>query len=261
MQKIQRKKEKQLSRKLLISGALVFLVLCAGAILLLNGQKKPIRQREEERDLLIYQKDLSLLSSISLYRNGEWQLTLVYRSGTLMLEDQPDDPLKDAAVEELLSLAQSLTADEFITELPSEPSVSLAPYGLDPPERSAVFRYTDGTEIKLLVGSLMPIENPRYYALVDGQNAIVSVTQDVRDTISRTTENLHPLTRPQISSELLDRITVTGDVEFDAVLTPEGWPMLSPVRYPLSDTAVENCFTSWTISALPDGSAKRKTWT
>ena len=239
MQKIQRKKEKHLSSKLIISAAVVFLVLCAGAILLLNGQKKPVRQREEEHDLLLYQKDLSLLSSISLYRNGECQLTLLYRNNTLMLEDQPEYPLKDTAVEELLSLAQSLTADEFITELSAEPSMSLAPYGLDPPERSAVFRYTDGTEIKLLVGSLMPIENPRYYALVDGQNAVYSVTQDVRDTVSRTTESLHPLTRPQISSELLDRITVTGDVDFDAVLTPEGWQMLSPVCYPLSDTAVE----------------------
>ena len=239
MQKIQRKKEKQIPARLIIIASVVFLLLCAGAILLLNRKSEPVRPKKAEHNLLLYQKDLSLLSSIALYRNGDRQLTLLYRNGSLMLEDQPEYPLKETAVESLLSLAQSLTADEFVTELPSDAEMILAPYGLDPPERSAVFRYTDGTEIRLSVGSLMPIENPRYYALVEGQSALYSVTQDVRDTVSRTTENLHPLTRPQISSKLLDRIAVTGDVDFDAFLTPLGWQMLKPFSYPLSGPAIE----------------------
>ena len=240
MQKIERKKEKQLSSKLLISAAVIFLLLCTGAILLLNRPEEPARPETEELELLLYQKDLSLLSSITLYRNGEQEVSLLYQDGSLLREDLPETPLSESASESLLSLAQSLTADEFIMELPEQTSISLSPYGLDPAERSAVFRYADGTEISLFVGALMHIENPRYYAMVAGQNALYSVTQDVRDTVSRTSENLHPVQRPQINSELVDRITVAGDTEFDAVRTAQGWQMVEPIPYPLSKGSMDN---------------------
>ena len=243
MQKIQKKKDRRLSARLLIALSVVFLLLCTGAILLLNRHKEPVRQKKEEQNPLMYQKDPELLSSVALYRNGEYQLTLLYRNNSLFLEDHPDDPLREGAVESLLSLAQSLTADERITELPESTSSFLAPYGLNPAERSAVFQYADGSSVTLLVGSLIPIDHPRYYALVEGQNTVYSVTQDVRDAVSRTAENLHPVVRPQIKSSLLDRITVTGDTDFDAVLTPQGWQMLRPVRYPLSKSAMDSLLT------------------
>ena len=53
MQKIERKKETQLSSKLLIAAAVVFLLLCTGAILLLNrylrGEDAKIDSLEEVR--------------------------------------------------------------------------------------------------------------------------------------------------------------------------------------------------------------------
>ena len=243
MQKIQKKKDRRLSVRLMMISSIVFLLLCAGAILLLNSRKEAERPKKAEQDLVLYQKNPELLSSVTLYRNGEYQLTLLHRDSTLILEDQPDFPLREAAVESLLSLAQSLTADELIAELPAQSALSLAPYGLDPAERTAVFQYNDGSSVTLRVGSLIPIENPRYYALIDGQNALYSVTQDIRDAVSRTAENLHPVVRPQIKSGLLDRITVTGDMDFDAVLTPQGWQMLRPVSYPLSGAAMESLLT------------------
>ena len=142
MQKIQKKKDRRLSVRLMMISSIVFLLLCAGAILLLNGRKEAERPKKAEQDLVLYQKNPELLSSVTLYRNGEYQLTLLHRDSTLILEDQPDFPLRDAAVENLLSLAQSLTADELIAELPAQSALSLAPYGLDPAERTAVFQYT-----------------------------------------------------------------------------------------------------------------------
>ena len=240
MEKIQKKKDRRLSARLLIALSVTFILLCAGAILLLNRKKEPERPKKEERNLQLYQKESASLASITLYRNGEYQLTLLYRDNSLYLKDDPDSPLREGAVESLLSLAQSLTADEVIAELPAGQAFSLAPYGLDPAERSAVFRYDDGSAVILRVGSLIPIDNPRYYAMIDGDNTLYSVTQDVRDAVSRTSENLHPVVRPQIKSGLLDRITLSGDTDFDAVLTPAGWQMLRPVCYPLSGAAMDS---------------------
>ena len=239
MQKIRRKKEKQVSARLLILAAVLFILLCTGAVLLLNRPKPRPAARPEEPDLLLYQKDLSSLSSISLYRGETLQMTLLYQNSELTVEGRPDFPLQKNAALNLLSVAESLRADEQVLELPPDGTVSLSAFGLSPAERSARFRYTDGTEITLSVGSLIPIENPRYYAMVTGRDAIYSVTQDIRDSISRTLENIHPIEQPQVSSRFLDRITISGDTDFDAVRTAEGWQMQKPVAYPLSDAAME----------------------
>ena len=72
------------------------------------------------------------------------------------------------------------------------------------------------------------------------KSALYAVTQDVRDAVSPTMESIHPVSRPQINSDLIDRVQVEGTVTFDARRTDAGWEMLSPYVYPLSDALMDN---------------------
>ena len=242
MQKIERKKDKHLSAKVILLSVLFFAALSALAVVFLNHtgpKEEPASAPRSEADLTIYKKDLSLLTSVTLYRKGEEQLTLNYQDGTFSLDGRADFPLRSTSVEYLAETAAGLTADEIILEKAESEALSAPAFGLSPAERSARFRYSDGEEIILSIGALMPIENPRYYAAVSGKDMLFSVTQDIRDSISLTVESLHPVERPQVNHELLDRITISGDASFDAVRTPEGWQMQKPFSYPLSDSAME----------------------
>ena len=237
MQKITRKRQRPSRLRLVLPALLLMILLSAGAVIWLNGQKPapPAPQPEAEKDLTMYRMDGSVLSSVTLYRGGEKQLTLIKKDGGLVLEGDEGYALRDTAVADLLALSESCAADDILLD---GKDYAPASFGLDPAERSARFRYADGTELTLSVGAALPIENPRYYAAVSGQDRLYSVTPDVRDAVSKTLLSIHPVESPKVKSDLVDRIAVSGDVTFDAVRTDEGWQLTAPFSYPLSDTAM-----------------------
>ena len=227
---------------ILVFSAIV-LTVALSALLRSADKKEPqeTQKRAAEENLLLYQTDTAQLAEIEILRDGETEIIFEYMNGALVLKGDPSFPINDHIVSSLLETAASLTADAHVMDFESPPSdEELSRFGLSPARRSACFRFHDGSEIVLSTGNLMPIENPRYYAMASTKSALYSVTQDVRDAVSPTMESIHPVSRPQINSDLIDRVQVEGTVTFDARRTDAGWEMLSPYVYPLSDALMDN---------------------
>ena len=237
-----RKKEASVSRcrrsLILFSAALACLAIMAAALLLRVPQAANIAD-QPAIDLNIYQRDVTGLTSVTITPAEGEPYTLNYDGETLKLSGDPDFPIRSYIVDELLSLAAGLEADSVITDGAAVSGTHLSQYGLSPAVCQASFVYAGGETLTVSIGDALPIENPRYYCAVSGVPRVYSVTEDIKTAVNVRFQQLHTLEQPGIQSDLIDRITIGGDIDFEAVRTADGWQAVRPIVYHIDPSAMD----------------------
>ncbi len=238
--KLHKKRKKWLVPVLLLTAA----IICAAAAVLLNRfSSAPLPQNTAENQKTIFDREQEQLVSITITPASGESYSLDYQGGTLVLRDDPAYSLRSSARESLLSCAVSVVAQETLLDTATQP-VSLDAYGLSPARASGVFTYSDGTQLTLSVGDPLPVENTEYYFTVSGDSNIYAVSGDIYDTLTTEFYELHTVNNPSIQSDLIDRITISGDLNFSAYYTKSGWIMDSPYRYPLAADKMDTFLTN-----------------
>ena len=261
MQKVERQKHKDRRRKRLTWVVLcaVLLAVCVTAGLLLKkeaGIMPDYTKRETSGSIINRSEDE--LKSMTVTRRGKAPWTLIRdEDGCLrLLYEGKSDPepwtVDDSIGRHLADAAVNLTYEDVYTENREEWEPAAEAFGLDDPAVSAVFRYTDGTEITALIGhSSDPEGNSVYYMTVDGDDRLFAVSAGTVQDLDVDQELFHPVTRLEILSELLDRITVRdsdGNTRMEWALqgqitdrdAAENWLLTAPYVYPADYDVMKN---------------------
>ncbi len=261
MQKVERQKHKDRGRKRLIG-----LLLCAAAliggvtagILLSNKAKEEETVTHQHITGAITQKSAEELVSLTVSRRGKDSWTAVREAdGSMRL--QPEDEsmpvtwlVDDSIAGRLTDAAVNLTYDDVFTENRSDWEPDAEDFGLKDPLVTAVFRYTDGTEVTVHFGdSADPDDNAYYYMTVDGNDRLFAVAAGTLEDLNTEKELLHPVRVLEIRGALLDRVTVRngdGTVRTEWALqgqvsdrdAAENWMLTVPFVYPADYDAMKN---------------------
>ncbi len=261
MQKVERKKHESRQRKPLIWILLCTVLLAAGVtagILLRNKAKEDTEVTRQRITGAIVKRDAEDLQSMTVTQRGKAPWTAVREEdGSLRLQQEddtmPDTWLVDESIAGMLAdAAVNLTYDDVFTENRSDWEPDADDFGLQDPLVTAVFRYTDGTQVTAHFGdSADPGENAYYYMTVDGDDRLFAVAKGTVDDLNTEKELLHPVHELQIRSALLDRITVKnsdGTIRQEWTLqgqvsdrdAAENWLLTQPFVYPADYDAIKN---------------------
>ena len=261
MQKVERQKHKDRGRRRLIGLALCAVLLIGGVtagILLGHKAKEEPAEIRHRITGAITQKNTEDLKSVTVTRRGKDSWTAEKEEdGSMRL--QPEDEsmpvtwlVDESIAGRLTDAAVNLTYDDVFTENRADWEPDAEDFGLKEPLVTAVFRYTDGTEVTAYFGdSADPDDNAYYYMTIDGDDRLYAVAAGTVEDLNMEKELLHPVQALEIRGALLDRITVkNGDktVRTEWKLqgqvsdrdAAESWLVTEPFVYPADYDAMKN---------------------
>ena len=222
MQKVERQNHKDRGQKRLIGLLLCAVLLIGGVtagILLSNKAKEEEIITHQHISGTITQRNAGDLASLTVTQRGKDSWTAVREEdGSMRL--QPEDEsmpvtwlVDESIAGRLTDAAVNLTYDDVFTENRSDWEPDADDFGLKDPLVTAVFRYTDETEITVHFGdSADPDDNAYYYMTVDGDDRLYAVAAGTLEDLNMEKELLHPVQSMEIRGALLDRVTVkNGD--------------------------------------------------
>lgn len=245
-------------------GRLGALLLCAliavggitAALLLRREAEEPPEPARQRITGAIVARTPEELRSLTVTRRGEAPWTAerqedgrLYISGAEGGKGRPVDEntgrmLQDAAV--------NLTYEDVFTDRREDWDGDRKSFGLEPPLVTAVFRYTDGTEITARIGdSADPDDGAYYYLTVDGDDRLYAVAKGTVQDLNVEAALLAEVPQLRIHSALLDRITVEnadGSIRSEWRLrgkisdrdAAENWQITAPFTYPADYDAMKN---------------------
>ena len=258
---MERQKHKNRQRKRLTGLLLCTVLLISGVtagILLSNKAKEDDILTHRHITGAITQRSTDELQSLTVTLRGKEPWTAVREEdGRMRLQPEdesiPNTWLVDESIAgRLTDAAVNLTYDDVFTENRTDWEPDAEDFGLKDPLVTAVFRYTDGTEVTARFGdSADPDDNAYYYMTIEGDDRLYAVAAGTVEDLNTEKELLHPVHAPEIRSALLDRITVkNGDgtirkewklegqvTDQDAA---ENWLLTVPFVYPADYDAMKN---------------------
>lgn len=227
-----------MSRVLLMAAAL--LLLCTGAYFLLR--EKPLPPIEAAEQIWIASYDADEIESLIISPKDSISYPLVRTERGMRLMGQEDMQLRDDVVEEMLEAAGHLEAQEVIGRT-DETDVPLAAFGLEEPELKAVLMLADGTKKEISFGDYVPqTDLPQYYCLADG--VLYTVLAEPCDVLFHDAEYLRYFEQPQLQTDLIDRVDVTGEVTLSVQYTHDGFRMEAPWEYPANEAKVNTLLSN-----------------
>lgn len=233
MEKVTKKKPRKGLKKR--TWALLLLLIAAlaggGAYYFSRPQVPPLPETEEKRALL--DRPEEEIAALTVRPSAGESYTLRRQDGAFHMEGDADMPLRENTLRDMLNVCADLKAEETILDTAQTPA-NLADFHLDPPEILVTVAYQDGEAAMLLLGAQTPDEIPHRYCMLSGDTVIYSVLSVDGDVFSHERAYSRAFSQPELRSDLIDRVTVTGSVTFDMRFTPSGWIMESPYRYPLN---------------------------
>ena len=261
MQKVERQKHKDRGRKRLIGLLLCAVLLIGGVtagILLSNKAKEEEIITHQHITGAITQKNAEDLKSLTVTQRGKDSWTAVREEdGSMRLQTEDESMPVTWLVDEhiagrLTDAAVNLTYDDIFTENREDWEPDAEDFGLRDPLVTAVFRYTDGTEVTAYFGdSADADDNAYYYMTIDGDDRLYAVAAGTLEDLNTEKELLHPVQALEIRSALLDRLTVRngdGTVRKEWTLqgqvsdrdAAENWMLTVPFEYPADYDAMKN---------------------
>ncbi len=261
MQKVERQKHKDRGWRRLIGLLLCAVLLISGitaGILLGNKAKEEEPLTHQHITGAITQKNAEDLKSLTVTRRGKDSWTAVREEdGSMRL--QPEDSsmpvtwlVDDSIAGRLTDAAVNLTYDDIFTENRSDWEPDAEDFGLKDPLVTAVFRYSDGTEVTAHFGdSADPDDNAYYYMTIDGDDRLYAVAAGTLEDLNTEKELLHPVPALEIRGALLDQVTVKngdGTIRNEWTLqgqvsdrdAAENWLLTVPFEYPADYDAMKN---------------------
>ena len=250
---VQRRPIRRKGQLLLASGALLILAVCL-YLLTRPAAVTNDTTTEDAADLTLIDRDESQLARVTVSPKRSDAYALVWQEDRLKLDGDPDYPLREENMKVLAYYVTHLTADTVVATLDDAQDDELSEFGLSPAVCAADVVLSTGETYTIALGNAAPMDEVRYYARVSGDRRVFTVTSDVMDAINVPFYALHSVTRPAIDGDLVDRITISESVDFQAERLDSGWMMTRPASFPLDGTAM-----SALLTAL--GNIRFSTWT
>lgn len=241
MEKVPRKKARKGWKKttLLLILAWGALAAGAGAYFLRPGIELP--ERAEPEEVMLLSRSLEEIVSVAIAPREGVAYPLVRQGDGFVLLGREQMPLRESAMEKILAVVTDLPAEEVVLDTAGEENDRLQIFGLDQPWVRLTVGYADGEKAEIRIGDEAPDEDkPQRYCMRGGDSRVYTILTDDANAFSHDVEYLRDFEQISLDASLLDRIQLSGAVEFSAVYTPSGWQMEEPFAYPLSATRMNS---------------------
>ena len=237
MEKVPRKKRR---RPLKGRTVLLILLCCAalagGGLYLLRSQPVSLPPVAESEMVLLLSRPKEDIAAVAIMPRNGTAYPLIRQGNTFALLGQEDVALRSDILDDLMVTLTELPAENTVLEsISAAQGLRPSDFGLDPALARVTVTYTDGEKKELRVGNLTPNEEtPQRYCMVSGSDTLYTILEADSAPLLRDMDSLRDFAQPALDGSLLDRIEVTGQVEWTLHYTPSGWQMDAPFSYPLS---------------------------
>lgn len=255
MQPVNRKTKKTHPHlyRVLIPALLAVLIAALALWQHLRTGQAPVVERAPDTSGLLRQaaeEDISGLS-VSLRDGGSWTAERL-EDGRLRIAAEDDDEAfvtGSALAGRIMSAAAAVSYSAVLSEDPAAYAEHLSDFGLQPPAADITIRYTDGSELRFLLGDRVRLAEDSFYYMMepDGSRLLAMDTLTAEDLLTER-RLLHEIVQPVIHKARIDRITLRKpdallEWQLEGAITDgdaaDRWLLLSPVRYPADGEAVE----------------------
>ena len=224
----------------------LLLILCAcaavgAAVVFVRSLSKPLPIPESAESVMLLSRPSEEIASVVIAPRDSTAYPLVRKEGGFVLEGREDAELRASVMDEItLSLGKVPAEAVVLAALNPAQGLTMAAFGLEPPQARISITYQDGEARELLLGDLAPNEDrPQRYCMIAGDPRLYTMLEADSTVFFHEMEYLLAFDQPSIDPSLLDSIEVTGGVVWQADYTPSGWQMEKPFRYPLSLTRMD----------------------
>ena len=210
--------------------------LAASGVYILRSLPVELPPATNSVTVLLLARPLEDIAAVAIAPRDGVAYPLVRQGDTFVLLGQEDESLRADLLDDLALSLTELPAETTVLQSLSEARDLLpSDFGLDPALARVTVTYTDGEKIELRVGGLTPNqETPQRYCMVSGSDALYTILEADSVPFLREMASLLDFAQPSLDGSLLDRIEITGQVEWSLHYTPSGWQMDAPFSYPLS---------------------------
>lgn len=199
-------------KKTLLILVIILLLLVIVLVAIQAGKRSSAQQAEEEAaaeeaDSVITEADAAY-TALS-YNNGSATLSFqLDEAGNWVWADDPEFPLNDTTVQNILQLLTNLAPQQTITE-----GDTLEAYGLDQPFATLTATGGDGTTLTIALGNTTT-DGDSYYMLMNGQESPVYIIADtLYNYMSTTIYDMCALPElPELTEDRIQSVTVEGSV-------------------------------------------------
>lgn len=225
-------------RRIFLAALFALLLGAAAAIIFYVNRKPEIPILERKEDTTVIFSDRAAEDIIALtVQNSEGEYTIHQENGVCTMAGREDFVFSESMLSYTLDNAAYIYADDTLLDTNGSP-YTFADFGLEDDCIRVQVKYSDGAEIALRIGNLIPQETPMYYLRVEGDSRVFSTSLDMQETFMLPGDSLHAVTDPALSGELIDKIAFTGDNPFTIERAGSEWYLTAPFRYPLSTAKV-----------------------
>ena len=246
MEKVPRKK----TRRPLKGRTVLLILLCCAALAgaglyLLRIQPVELPPLTDQDTVLLLSRPKEDIAGVAIAPRDGVAYPLVKRGDTFVLLGQEDEKLRADILDDLLiSLTELPAENTVLSDFSQAQGLLPSDFGLDPAAVRVTVTYTDGEKKELRVGSRTPDEEtPQRYCMVSGSDTLYTILEADSAPFLREMASLRDFAQPSLDASLLDRIEVTGQVEWALHYTPSGWYMDAPFSYPLSAARMDALLT------------------
>jgi hypothetical protein len=186
---------------------LVSLLLALAALIavyILYGNKKATMEDADNdtQTISLATMDTKLINSLH-YAGKDADITLELKDGTWISSTEPDRPINQNYVKNMINLTDNVTAIKVVNENPED----LDEYGLVKPVVLEATQ-TDGKTFKLFIGDEVSTGDG-YYAMVNNDNKVYLVATNYGDGLAYSDSDMSAVeAAPEITAENIQHITI-----------------------------------------------------
>ncbi len=246
MEKVPRKKTRRPFKGRTV---LLILLCCAalagGGLYYVRSIPPEVPLNIQKETVLLFNRPEEDIAAIAIAPRDGTAYPLIRQGGSFALMGREDEKLRSDLIDDLLiSLTELPVKNTVLESLSAAQGLRPADFGLDPAIARITVTYTDGEKKELRVGNLTPDkETPQRYCMVSGSDTLYTILEADSVPLLREMDSLRDFVQPDLDGSLLDRIEVTGQIEWALHYTPSGWQMDAPFPYPLSTLRTDALLT------------------
>ena len=255
MQPVNRKNKKTHPHlyRILIPVLLALLIAALGLWQHLRAGRPIVVEREPDTSGFLRQAASEEISGLSvrLRDGGSWEAEQLEDGRLRVAANEEDEAFVTGSnlARRILSAVTAVGYSAVLSEDPAAFAEQLPDFGLFPPAADITVKYTDGTELRFLLGSRVRLAEDSFYYMMepDGSRLLAMDTLTAEDLLTER-RLLHEITQPVIHMARIDHITLQKpdallEWQLNGAITDgdaaDRWLLLSPVRYPADGEAVE----------------------
>jgi len=152
---------------------LVALAVLCGVYFWYSDRAKKKQEQEETPKIDVIEIDTEQISSMH-YVKDDADIILVKQDDVWISKNEPDRPIKQTNVNNILNAIKSIKADRIVAENPD----NLADFGLEKPEAVLEVNLKDGSTVTIKVG-IEVIHSQGYYGMVNDDGKVYQMSRDL----------------------------------------------------------------------------------